>query len=43
MQGGRAWPVQGLESELGGQHVADGPQRRAGVGWERGVSQQVCN
>lgn len=31
-QGGRAGPVQRLEGELGGEQVADGSQRRAGVG-----------
>lgn len=36
-----AGPVQRLEGELGGQQLADGPQGGAGVGRQRGVSQQV--
>lgn len=36
-----ARPVQRLEGELGGQQLADGSQGRAGVGRQRGVSEQV--
>lgn len=36
-----AEPVEGLQADLGAEEVADGLQRAAGVGGQRGVCQQV--